>query len=366
MLFDLKTINFFGRSCRVLCQSANGPCPLLGIANVLILQNRLSIHEDKGCISLSELISEVGEIIVEQTAKIATNNDSTRQQLLDSVLQVLPKLAKGLDLNVKFTGVSDYEFTEEISVFDALDIPLVHGWLVDPQERATAGVINQYPSYNHLMFKLVEYKTLVDRLSATPRTEDGGKEERDKEQGGKEEGDMKGDMKGEMNSEAKDDMKGSHARTDEKDGYVLVVHDDDAKEDGKASFAAKEDGNATVSAAKEDGKDGKDDKLSPDKGTDKGADKIPSDGLLSADERELMRQGPIIETFLAETASQLTYIGLLALYETVRERQLGIFFRNDHFSTIISHQGKLYLLVTDVGYQKESSVVWELLDEIDG
>ena len=76
--------------------------------------------------------------------------------------------------------------------------------------------------------------------------------------------------------------------------------------------------------------------------------------------------GPIIETFLADTAAQLTYVGLLSLYQTLRERQLAIFFRNDHFSTMFSKEGQLYLLVTDLGYQKESNVVWELLDEIDG
>ena len=268
-------------------------------------------------------------MIVEQTAKIATNNDCTRQQLLDSVLKVLPKLAKGLDLNVKFTGVSEYEFTEEISVFDALDIPLVHGWLLDPQDRSTAAVIQQNSSYNHLMFKLVEYKTLVDRLSAAPLTVD------------------------ETKCEGKEDEKGSYARADEKDGYVLV-HEDDTKDNDRANDS---------SAKKDNGKENE--KHSSDKGTDKSTDKSSTGGL-STDDQELLRQGPIIETFLAETASQLTYAGLLALYQSVRERQLGIFFRNDHFSTIFSFDGKLYLLVTDLGYQHESSVVWELLDEIDG
>lgn len=48
---------------------------------------------------------------------------------------VLPKLATGLDVNVRFTGVSDFEYTPECSVFDLLGVPLYHGWLVDPQVR---------------------------------------------------------------------------------------------------------------------------------------------------------------------------------------------------------------------------------------
>lgn len=48
-------------------------------------------------------------------------------------MAVLPKLSTGLDVNVRFTGVTDFEYTPECIVFDLLDIPLYHGWLVDPQ-----------------------------------------------------------------------------------------------------------------------------------------------------------------------------------------------------------------------------------------
>lgn len=48
-------------------------------------------------------------------------------------MTVLPKLSTGLDVNVRFTGVSDFEYTPECIVFDLLNIPLYHGWLVDPQ-----------------------------------------------------------------------------------------------------------------------------------------------------------------------------------------------------------------------------------------
>ncbi len=43
------------------------------------------------------------------------------------MLDILPKLANGLDLNVCFRDVHDFEFTEEISVFDGLGVSLVHG-----------------------------------------------------------------------------------------------------------------------------------------------------------------------------------------------------------------------------------------------
>lgn len=55
---------------------------------------------------------------------------------MSDAMAVLHKLQTGLDVNVKFTGVRVFEYTPECIVFDLLDIPLYHGWLVDPQVRA--------------------------------------------------------------------------------------------------------------------------------------------------------------------------------------------------------------------------------------
>lgn len=48
--------------------------------------------------------------------------------------------AVGIDINPRFTGCQAYEFTDEVGIFDLLDIPLLHGWLVDPQVRACVPV----------------------------------------------------------------------------------------------------------------------------------------------------------------------------------------------------------------------------------
>ena len=364
MLFELKSITFLGRKVQILLQNENGPCPLLAIANVLLLQNRFTIHVDKACISLSELIAEVAEVIVEQTSKMAANTQ-TRQQALDSVLNILPRLAKGLDLNVRFTGVTAYEFTEEVTVFDALDLPLVHGWVLDSQDRQAAAVVGQN-SYNHLMYKLVEYRSLLDRL-ASADTAAAAKRGRD---------DDVNDC-GNGAGPGADDKKDA-----DKPGDYVLVGPSDGKEHEAGSKSSDTDGeHDKADDAKADSKDGavapSPEQLAPSKKDSDGcySSSSSSSGAkgctgepaqLSADEEELLRHGPVIETFLTETASQLTYVGLLALYQHVRERQLAIFFRNDHFSTMFSYGGQLFLLVTDLGYQREPSVVWELLDEIDG
>ena len=59
---------------------------------------------------------------------------NTQQNIADAIAQ-LPKLATGIDVNVGFTNVRAFEFTQETVIFDLLDVRLLHGWLVDPQVR---------------------------------------------------------------------------------------------------------------------------------------------------------------------------------------------------------------------------------------
>ncbi|RLV76659.1 hypothetical protein DV515_00016752 [Chloebia gouldiae] len=85
-----------------------------------------------------------------------------------------------------------------------------------------------------------------------------------------------------------------------------------------------------------------------------------------AGDSSLLSQGLAAEQFLEATASQLTFHGLCELTARAREGELGVFFRNNHFSTMIKHKGHLYLLVTDQGFLREEGVVWESLHSVDG
>lgn len=75
----------------------------------------------------------------------------------------------------------------------------------------------------------------------------------------------------------------------------------------------------------------------------------------------------LMEQFLAESSHQLTLYGLEMLHSTLKEHELCVFFRNNHYGTITKHSdGLLYLLVTDLGYADTPSIVWEKLDVVDG
>ena len=55
-----------------------------------------------------------------------------RKNVADAI-GILSKLTTGIDVNVSFHDIKGFEFTDEIAIFDLMDISLVHGWLVDPQ-----------------------------------------------------------------------------------------------------------------------------------------------------------------------------------------------------------------------------------------
>jgi len=84
-----------------------------------------------------------------------------------------------------------------------------------------------------------------------------------------------------------------------------------------------------------------------------------------SEQEELVRESLLIEQFLDENRSQLTHYGILQLNQTMRDNQLAVFFRNNHFSTIWKNQNQLLLLVSDQGYLDHTSIVFETLTDVD-
>lgn len=173
VLFHLKDVTFLGRRTKILCQNENGPCPLLAIANIMSLQNRLRFHDDVVVVSLAEVIEQVGNLFIEASSLYATNHDiipsseiiesGDMANTLDAALRILPNLARGLDLNIRFDDVTSFEYTEELSVFDALDITVYHSWIID--EGDSMKVVLHNMSYNVLAYKLAAYQSLLERIN---------------------------------------------------------------------------------------------------------------------------------------------------------------------------------------------------------
>uniref|UniRef100_A0A2K6GV95 Ubiquitin carboxyl-terminal hydrolase n=1 Tax=Propithecus coquereli TaxID=379532 RepID=A0A2K6GV95_PROCO len=116
-VYHIKWIQWKEENTPIITQNENGPCPLLAILNVLLL---------------------------------AWKN-------MSDAMAILHKLQTGLDVNVRFTGVRVFEYTPECIVFDLLDIPLYHGWLVDPQIDDIVKAVGNC-SYNQLVEKIISCK----------------------------------------------------------------------------------------------------------------------------------------------------------------------------------------------------------------
>lgn len=160
--YCVKWIPWKGEQTPIIMQSSNGPCPLLAIMNILFLQWKVKLPPQKEVITSDELLTHLGNCLL--SIKPQEKSEGLQlnfQQNVDDAMTVLPKLATGLDVNVRFTGVSDFEYTPECSIFDLLGIPLYHGWLVDPQSPEAVSAVGKL-SYNQLVEKVITCKHSSD------------------------------------------------------------------------------------------------------------------------------------------------------------------------------------------------------------
>ncbi|VUZ55244.1 unnamed protein product [Hymenolepis diminuta] len=241
---QIKWVQFEGVRVPIITQNENGPCPMIAITNVLLLRQKISLPEDHEMVSSDLIIQTLSDKLFSQS--IANFDEETRanyEENLFSAVSIFPKLLTGLDINVRFTGVADFEYTTALTVFDLFRIPIFHGWVVDPQNADLVKVLNNQ-TYNQVVEMIIDYKTSTDS--------------------------------------------------------------------------------------------------------------------------ERVQKGLLAEEFLQSTASQLTLCGLCELNDRLREGELAVFFRNNHFNTIYKKKGSIYVLLTDVGFVNEPNFVWETLNNIDG
>ncbi|OCK85460.1 hypothetical protein K432DRAFT_377586 [Lepidopterella palustris CBS 459.81] len=95
--------------------------------------------------------------------------------------------------------------------------------------------------------------------------------------------------------------------------------------------------------------------------------KLRAEGL-NQDEQRLFEDVHAIKDFLTKWPTQLSDYGLQAIISSLKPGQIGILFRNDHFSTLYKEprSEQLLTLVTDAGYSSHEEIVWESLVDISG
>lgn len=228
-----KRVQLVSRETVILVQEKHGPCPFLAIVNVLLLRNSKHvafISQSEGEISADFITENLLNSLFESYAK---DTDPQTQKLLSNTVETISKLQSGMDVNLKFTGIMEFEETPENSIFKLFKIPLVHGWLVDPQMEETTRVLRDL-TYN----QTVELCT-----------------------------------------------------------------------------------------------------------------KESTDALIASE-------------FLNSTPSQLTVYGLMKLNSDLIEHEMYVLFRNNHFSTVVKHNGEIFMLVTDSSYIDFKQIVWEKYSDL--
>ncbi|XP_033022286.1 ubiquitin carboxyl-terminal hydrolase MINDY-2 isoform X2 [Lacerta agilis] len=154
-VYHIKWVRWKEENTPIITQNENGPCPLLAIMNVLLLAWKVKLPPMMEIITAEQLMEYLGDYILDAKPKeISEIQRLNYEQNMSDAMAILHKLQTGLDVNVRFTGVRVFEYTPECIVFDLLDIPLYHGWLVDPQTAEIVKAVGNC-SYNQLVEKII-------------------------------------------------------------------------------------------------------------------------------------------------------------------------------------------------------------------
>ena len=407
--FRLKDLSWRGGRVRVLCQNENGPCPLLAIANLLILSGVEfpGLSPDVQYVTLDDCVTLIAGHLLDRTASAPASQNVQFQ--VDDAVKLLPRLARGMDVNVRFRAPDDFEFTAEMQIFDLLGIDLLHGWLPDPSQQVEAASLVAELNYNQIMERIIDYQAALQELAggdaplelpgqttvqrappapaAAPANGDGEKIAQDGWEPVAGAGAAGGDPPAAAIGSRAADSPGlpGPAEAKREAGRAGSADpadpDPDPDPDGRAGSAgdgsAARGGAAAAAVAEDDGEvKGAGQAASaaavpvpvPGAGAAAGA---PPAGTAAADaearrRRDVLVEGEVIAAFLNASATQLTYHGLTELHRRLRSGQLACFFRNNHFGTILKEGDAIYQLVTDQGYADVPQIAWERLDAIDG
>ena len=304
----LKYVRFYGREVPIVLQNENGPCPMLAIANVLLLRNAIHLPANTYMVEQEKLMDILAEYLLDNNpVEPSSHYEANLRQNLQDVIDNMHKLTTGVDVNPKFSSVRGFEFTNETAIFDLFNISLVHGWILDPEEEVASSVGEM--SYNQVVAKVISV----------------------------------------LGSEAWSQRQNNMREKPLIDLDAIPV-------DHNAPPPCLVTCHLTV--------------------TDTGVRLDIQEPLIEEEEEEedddvvegvdsmQVREWRAVRDWLDDHSNQLSMFGLFQLHQQLPEKELAVFFRNNHFSTIFKENKSLYILVTDQGYLAESQLVWEKLESV--
>jgi len=126
---------------------------------------------DARYIGFGDLVQLVSNHLFDVNASAASGDGGGDVRAnLGSCLDTLPRLNVGLDVNCRFGGPREFEYTSELAVFDLCDINLFHGWVVSKQDETAYKAFGSL-SYNQVVEKLIVYEEEQQKSSGAAPSE---------------------------------------------------------------------------------------------------------------------------------------------------------------------------------------------------
>lgn len=112
--YKLKAIKFLERDVPVVIQNENGPCPLIALANVLLLRNQIHVSVDCPEVSQERLLALIAGFLLdsnnpERLGSSDADLQANLQKNMGDAVEMLPKLTTGLDVNIFFHNIMGFE-----------------------------------------------------------------------------------------------------------------------------------------------------------------------------------------------------------------------------------------------------------------
>ncbi len=165
--YAIKRVWFGVLRVGIVTQEGNGPCPILAIANTLLLRGAISLPPAQRSISHSSLVAlltsyahEINRVPTPSEDGISAEVAANIEANLAASIRVLESRAMryGMHINCSLTDVTGFEFTSEIGVFDLFRIRPLHGWVASPDEEEL-----------HEFFSGRTYNQVQDAVRTLPR-----------------------------------------------------------------------------------------------------------------------------------------------------------------------------------------------------
>lgn len=169
IVFSTKSIQINGYQHKILLQNNNGPCALIALANVLLLAPRHANVAQELIYLVKRNENVQLQDLIQVLANIGIQDQNSADSDVSQLLQLLPRLHTGLNINPKFNG--SFGDGVEMSIFRLYNVDIVHGWIIDSSSDPVAYEHVSKYSYEEAQRVLVESYEIKQKTLTTGNAE---------------------------------------------------------------------------------------------------------------------------------------------------------------------------------------------------